>query len=139
VEQQPQQQATKVDGQPPDEEESESESSSERSSQPRYRREASVPRVPTSPGDESPMEEDLGKIGTEATETMKLIAALEKTAALKEEFIKKFAAAKPSAKRKDIRCLERIAAFDKTKVAPSSFVKAVAAPCVCDAKEGTLG
>jgi hypothetical protein len=99
VEQQPQQQATKVDGQPPveqqpqqqqivrvdvantDEEESESDSSSERSSQPRYRREASVPGMPTSPGDESPTEEAIEKIGTKATESLRLTAALAKAAA----------------------------------------------------------
>jgi hypothetical protein len=54
-----------------DEEEGESDSSSERSSQPRYRREASVPGMPTSPGDESPTEEVMEKIGTDATESLR--------------------------------------------------------------------
>jgi hypothetical protein len=54
-----------------DEEEGESDSSSERSSQPRYRREASVPGMPTSPGDESLTDEVMEKIGTDATESLR--------------------------------------------------------------------
>jgi hypothetical protein len=67
-----------------DEEEGESDSCSVR----RYRREASVPGMPTSPGDESLTDEVLDKIGTDATESfrpVKAAAELTKAAAERSE------------------------------------------------------